>query len=211
MAGNVMVQVNGIEIIFKIGVTSTLVADYLTKDPRAGPGTLSDVHDYAVPPSEELLTTVDGPYLWRLTTGLLGLHVSHACVFISLLATPLKNIVASYPHASSPPLPPTYTPFPTCTTFVPTTVSHILPLQPTSAHLFQGFHCCPHQPAPTIIDRCSAHMHPPIPLHPTCPYSVHCGTHFPTCPYPRPPPLPTCAPLPLHSSTTLAHMRPPSP
>ena len=60
-----MVQVNGIEIIFKIGVTSTLVADYLTKDPRAGPGTLSDVHDYAVPPSEELLTTVDGPYLYR--------------------------------------------------------------------------------------------------------------------------------------------------
>jgi hypothetical protein len=56
-------------------------------------------------------------------------------------------------------------------------------------------------------------MHPPIPLQPTCPYSVHCGTHMRTCPtlhhrYPH-----TFEPLqhlPLPSSTTLS-MHPPFP
>ena len=83
----------------------------------------------------------------------------------------------SHPTHLPCPLPyPTYAHVPL--PHMPNPRAHIHP-QPTYAHsttrthIPQVHHMPPHFPTrPSLIDRCSAHMHPPIPLQPTCPYSV---------------------------------------
>jgi hypothetical protein len=71
------------EFQFDEPTPSDAVYEFLAKDPRAGPGTLTDIRNVGVVPSpQRMLLAAAGPYVWRLTPG------SFACIIFSLaLAT----------------------------------------------------------------------------------------------------------------------------